>query len=236
MSQPNKGGGRIVDVTGQTFSMLRVLEFVGVVPHGDSGGAAAWRCVCLCGAERVVKGTDLRVGRVYSCGCKSRPTEHRRPRRRTPLDQRFWKFVDSSGGVDACWPWRGAINATGYGRLSPRDGSELAHRYAYRVRIAPIPDGLCLCHRCDNRKCVNPHHMFVGTRADNNRDMHGKGRGVRGERSGTATMTEATARAILAACGTGTEAKTVIARRFGVGIGAVHGIAHGRKWRHIQPV
>jgi hypothetical protein len=90
----------------------------------------------------------------------------------------FWSRVDV-GGPDDCWNWQGSYGKkNGYGLLSLRHGVMIsAHRFAYMLaRGEPIPDGLCVCHRCDNRLCCNPAHLWLGTYLDNNRDKSKKGR------------------------------------------------------------
>lgn len=72
---------------------------------------------------------------------------------------------------DACWEWPGALNSYGYG-IFIRSGKTI---FAHRVMAGAGP-GQCGLHRCDNRKCCNPKHLFLGDRADNMRDMHAKGR------------------------------------------------------------
>jgi uncharacterized protein YjiS (DUF1127 family) len=89
----------------------------------------------------------------------------------------FWSKV-KRGGPDECWPWLAATNEKGYGVVGGKDGTTKANRVAWKLTNGPIPDGKCVLHRCDNPPCCNPGHLFTGTRGDNNRDMHAKGRGV----------------------------------------------------------
>lgn len=92
--------------------------------------------------------------------------------------ERFWSRVDTSGGEDACWPWIGRLHKGGYGRFAvdKRHKGGYAHRQAYELSVGPIPEGLFVCHHCDNRKCVNPKHLYAGTHEDNMRDMVERGR------------------------------------------------------------
>lgn len=93
-----------------------------------------------------------------------------------PPIERFWAHLPDRG--DGCWEWTGGTLATGgYGKLSVNGAERRAHRFSYELLVGPIPDGLCVLHRCDNRPCCNPSHLFLGTRRDNNYDMATKKRG-----------------------------------------------------------
>lgn len=87
---------------------------------------------------------------------------------------------------EGCWEWSLGKDRVGYGRLKVQMGSRdcfrftSAHRYAYEVFVGPIPERMNVLHRCDNRSCCNPKHLFLGTQQDNMRDMHAKGRGPKG--------------------------------------------------------
>lgn len=148
--------------------------------------------------------------------------------------------------MTGCWEWTGNRNDEGYGRLWLDGRRVYAHRRSWELFMGPIPPGLCVLHRCDNPPCCNPEHLFIGTKGDNMRDAMSKGRAprpprlrpewaARGERSGTAKLTESAVRSIRAALASG-ESMGSVARRIGVGHGTVHAIAVGRTWRHVLPL
>lgn len=89
----------------------------------------------------------------------------------------FWGNV-KIGTPRECWPWMGRIEKeTGYGKFCWNRHCNSAHRFAWISVFGEIPSGLFVCHKCDNRTCQNPSHLWLGTAADNNRDMFRKGRG-----------------------------------------------------------
>jgi hypothetical protein len=92
------------------------------------------------------------------------------------LAERFWEKVDRSG---ECWTWTASKIGRGYGQIGiTRSRSDRAHRVSWRLAHGEIPNGLCVLHRCDNPSCVNPAHLFLGTKGDNAADRQKKGRTV----------------------------------------------------------
>lgn len=122
----------------------------------------------------------------------------------------------------------------GYFRVLVEGRRVMAHRHAWEQAHGPIPAGLCVLHRCDNPPCINVDHLFLGTRADNNRDKWAKGRGVvprlHGEAHGQAKLTAVEVTEIRKLLGTLTMAE--IARRFGVADMTVSDIRRGKTWTH----
>lgn len=91
----------------------------------------------------------------------------------TPVVDRFWKYVKKT---KSCWIWTSKNQASGYGRLKIKGKHISVHRFSYELHKGKIPVGLFVCHSCDNRLCVNPDHLWLGTNTDNIRDMEKKGR------------------------------------------------------------
>jgi HNH endonuclease len=144
--------------------------------------------------------------------------------------ERFFEKVDPSG---ECHLWRSARCAAGYGQFTLNRYSLKAHRVVWAWTHGPIPDGLCVLHRCDNPPCVNPAHLWLGTIADNNNDKARKGRGrtPQGERHGRAKLTDAEAVTIRAL--QGVERQIDLAARFGVCPHTIRRIWRGSHWRHL---
>lgn len=154
-----------------------------------------------------------------------------------PFLERFERCLPQGLPEDACWPWQGKPDRYGYGRIRRpfRGPSMLAHRAAWEAHHArPIPDGLLVCHACDNRLCVNPRHLFLGTFADNNHDRDRKGRQIRGITHHKSKLTPEQVLYIRFAFSSGRATKTELARMFGITDTSVHYIIIGRNWRHLS--
>lgn len=147
---------------------------------------------------------------------------------------RFWNKVRIG---DGCWEWHGAKNEAGYGLFTLVKGTtQSTHRIAWELERGQIPDGAHVLHTCDNRSCVRPSHLFLGTHLDNMRDMRAKGRraSFRGEDNGRSKLTDENVRAIRAALALGGRIKSRISREFGVSDTLVGLIAAGRIWTHVK--
>lgn len=175
---------------------------------------------CDCGREGgAVHPTRLAVVACVGCGCV-----------RNVVD-RFWARVDTTG---ECWRWLGNKGSTGYGVVKVRNGRELAHRVAWELDNAlQIPDGMFVCHRCDNPICVRPSHLFLGTPRDNTRDMLQKGRNVRlaGVAHPRARLTEAQVLEIRKRYRRGSA--PVLATEFGVHANTILRVVHGQRYGDI---
>ena len=161
----------------------------------------------------------------------------------TKPEKRFWKRVQKTSG---CWLWTGFRDHNGYGTFSVNDKNMRAHRFSYQLTHGEIPDGLQVCHHCDNPGCVRPSHLFTGTMAENRADSVKKGRHahgatsgahtkpecvLRGEKCGAAKLTAWKAEGIRQLYATGRYTQRSIAHRFGVTDGAIWRIVHKKTWK-----
>jgi hypothetical protein len=138
------------------------------------------------------------------------------------LDLRGWE-VTATG----CWEFKGHRTPLGYGRVN----NVYTHRIAYEREFGPIPEGLVVCHRCDNPPCCRPDHLFAGTVAENNADAGTKGR-KGGEASGMAVLTTADVLEIRRRSATG-ESRASVARAFGVSSPTVTRIVQRKTWTRV---
>lgn len=156
--------------------------------------------------------------------------------------ERFWAKVDKSG---ECWEWTGGLS-NGYGRirLGGRTGKQiLTHRLSYiwkhplTIDLLEHPD-ICVCHRCDNPKCVNPSHLFLGSQHDNHNDMVLKGRiaDKRGEKHHLAKLTEHDVREIRTRYANGGITQNKLALEYGVNNSTLNRIILRGRWSHIAPM
>ena len=149
---------------------------------------------------------------------------------------RFWSKVAVKGGLEECWLWQAAKTGSGYGSFNVPEVSATmsAHRVSYWMKTGECPpDDLLVRHKCDTPLCVNPHHLEIGTVADNSRDMMERARHKRpdsvGEANGNAKLTAdnvATIRQLIEAG----KNNTVIARQFGVTHSMISRIRRGQSW------
>jgi len=144
-----------------------------------------------------------------------------------PLKDRFLdKCVPEPN--TGCWLWTaGDDGSCGYGRIHVGSRDVGAHRVSYLIFVGPIPDDMCVCHRCDTPACVNPEHLFLGSRAENMADMATKKRSSRGPRHHRAMLTPEQVHEIRAS----TDTQWTLARRYGVGQTTISAVIRRRTWQ-----
>lgn len=145
-------------------------------------------------------------------------------------NDRFMSRIDKRGD---CWIFTGRINKTGYGVFDANGRPQLAHRYMWTLRRGD-PGRLFVCHSCDNPRCVNPSHLWLGTAAANVRDMISKGRNSRlTVRTGAAVNTAKLSKKDVLIIRTSKEPSRVLAATFGVTRAQINNIRSGRQWKHV---
>ncbi len=177
----------------------------------------------------------------------------RKRRSMTPSEraERFWSRVDVRS-KDECWNWLGHIlTHSGYGQYHNGTKKMLAHRMSWELTFGPIPNGpgyhgFCVCHSCDNKPCVNPTHLFLGTQLDNMRDCKAKGRKAQGDKhwtrlypgsncgeaNGRAKLNEQSVKAIRLRTAAG-ETRSSLSRVYGVSRQVILCVVSGRNWAHV---
>jgi hypothetical protein len=153
------------------------------------------------------------------------------------LFERFnshWTMHEPSG----CWVWTASCYPKGYGQFqmgtARQSQMRLAHRISYQLYVDRIPEGIQVCHTCDNRRCVNPEHLFLGTQKDNIQDAMSKGRMIlpepkKGELNNANKLTVDQVKLIRESA----DSQRAVARQFGISQRQVGNILHRRQWSHV---
>lgn len=191
-------------------------------------------CQCGCGRKTWIATKDNpRWGHV-----KGEPVPYARGHGRWAhsLKRRLWSRIEKRG-PDDCWLWTGAHTQAGYGVISKNGHMTTAHRVVFELTYGSIPDNHIICHTCDNPRCCNPAHLFLGTDATNSADKVAKGReghpNNRGRANPNVRLTAADVHAIREAWAAGGITQPELATCYGVQAPAIWKIVHRRTWKHI---
>lgn len=153
-----------------------------------------------------------------------------------PIPERFWSKVERRTAGE-CWEWKAGFNLA----VQPRPifwikrRQEYAHRVAFSLIHGPIPEGKWVCRRCDNPKCVNPNHLFLGTPQINHDDMKNKGRRASfvGEKNSQSKLNATAVRLMRALYLESSLSKAGISRMFGVSAPVGNRAIRGETWSHV---
>jgi len=135
--------------------------------------------------------------------------------------------------ANGCWEWAGNLLPNGYGAIQVNGRKESAHRLSYRIFIGHIPSGMYVCHHCDNKKCVKPDHLFVGSARDNAHDRAKKGRSaiLVGERNPAAKLTDMDRARLVAEYINGSVPLNHLAKRYGISMSRIFKLTSKRRGR-----
>ncbi len=148
-------------------------------------------------------------------------------------EARFWKQVNKKSDNE-CWNWVGYCKRDGYGQIRSKDKRISVHRFSWMIHNGNIPDKICVCHHCDNLKCVNPNHLFLGTHKENTQDMIDKNRHSYGEKRPNAKLTNIKAKEIKRLCRECQLTQKQIGEIFNVSTATICLINTNKSWKHIE--
>lgn len=159
-------------------------------------------------------------------------------RKSKTMEERFWEKVNKKSDEE-CWEWEGSCRSDGYGQINRGKrclGMESAHRASWMIHFGEIPDKLHILHKCDNKLCVNPKHLFLGTNEDNMKDKVKKNLQMKGENVHSSKLTVEDVIEIRKTYRPWKRGYTApeLAKKFGVSDGAIRCVISRRNWSWLE--
>ncbi len=221
------------DLSGKKFNDLTVLKL-----NHKNKSQYYWLCKCNCGNEKVIRGESLTRKIVKTCGCLTNPNQSIYIDR---TKQRLLSNIEINS--NGCWNWEGFIAPSGYGKITAiRLGVQSTHRLSWLIHKGKIPDGRWVLHTCDNKKCCNPDHLYLGTVKENVKDAMERGqfpkgpnkkKGFIGSKHPLTELNEDKVRYIKFLCKNNFN-RSEICSFFGVKKHVIGQIARNKTWKHVN--
>ena len=198
-------------------------------------------CECVCGNIVVSSYQNMKCGATVSCGCRKSSDRRSSPSRLPPCGTKSFppgphklEFIHSTKETDECINWPYGIDHHGYGVVHVDGKRTLAHRQSAIVHHGHPPEGHFACHSCGNKKCINPRHVYWGTRKNNYDDAIEIGEMAHSEENGMAKLTNIQVAEIKTMLASETHTINQIAQMYGRNYITIHDIKSGRTWRRVQ--
>lgn len=209
---------------------MTTSDYTSNIPYGY--------CHCGCGNKTRIA-TKNRNDTAF-IQIKGQPLKYLRGHdRKIAIEERFWSKVNKNGSIPShvphlgkCWEWTANISKFGYGNFYLKGDSGRSHRIAWRLTFGEIPDLMHVLHKCDNRKCVNPAHLFLGTEQDNSDDKFSKGRHIslKGEDNPIHKLTTKQVNEIRQLFLSGSKTRKQLAEYYSVNVTTIAKIIRNESW------
>lgn len=225
---------KFTDLTNKRFGRLVVVKPLDIKSTESGYRVQIWEALCDCGKTVRVRGHGTTV-KTQSCGCLRKERAYDRCTTLNLITD-YKKYVLDNVRLNrkGCWLWTGSMYANGYARTGIKYKVHVhkgrAYRLSYLLFVGEFNENLVVCHRCDNPRCVNPNHLFIGTMADNLNDMVIKGRSMQGEKHYKSKLTEEQVIKILRS----NELYSKLALQYNVSECTIRDIKLKRSWKHVK--
>lgn len=185
--------------------------------------------LCECGCGQTTK-IAKHPNKFMNAGQHYRFVHGHQQRNRPSMETLFWAKVAITADIDKCWEWQASFLQQ-YGSFKVNRKTRAAHKVAWELTYGEIPNGLWVLHTCDNAKCVNPNHLYLGTSADNVRDRVERGRGAKGEGQASHKLTYVAVADIRRKHALEGVAIRALAREYNVSQKAIQCVVRGQSWK-----